>query len=381
MAGDLVIPPDARNNEFRLDMDDTLFQSVVQQFILLDKEFIRAKAEKNASLRLFITSPRFLIEYARLTHFSSVLPQKEYLDRMSENNLFPYRKNVYSFNLTEIVFDKTRHGFREVDFPFDANHGVTAVQDVGGCHSSYDLRNIFVLENMNVPVCRFDPVMFCQSWVLTLFRPKFVFRGLVACPKGDYGLARMIVEVGNSKGSTFRSEASIAFKKGDDEKLGKFIPFEVATPEYNFRPTHIFFFVCIFYVNRNPIPIRGMRVSNCTVQCVLPEGPPSLDAVECNDSFPAGAYDTPPVMCNYVVEHHDDPEYLRDLKAGFFSTFDNYKNMKAAEVARAEQEMYDILEGNILEDRMDVQEVDGLSDNRKRVNVDNEDEPLAKKKC
>uniref|UniRef100_A0A8R1EVD5 Uncharacterized protein n=1 Tax=Caenorhabditis japonica TaxID=281687 RepID=A0A8R1EVD5_CAEJA len=106
--------------------------------------------------------------------------------------------NKHRFNLEEIVLDETRHGFGPVDFPFEIVHGVKPIQDLAGCEASELLRNVFILQNMNHPVLRVDPHTFCQSWVLAWLRPKFVFRGLIACPREEYGLVQLTVEVGDA---------------------------------------------------------------------------------------------------------------------------------------------------------------------------------------
>lgn len=348
----------------------------------MDKRAVRDKAAKNPSFKKFLQSPRFLISYAKLSGCDKALPPAEYLERMMNGNEeFHYRRNIFKMNIQDIVYDKTRHGHAEIDIPFDANHGVVAVQDLGGCESPVPLRSVFVLENMNVPVCRFDPIMFTQSWILTLIRPKFRFKGLVACPKGDYGLARLIVEVGSARGQTVRSEKSVPFKNGCTERLGKFIPFEVDSPEYSFRPVHVFFFVCIFYVNREPMEHRGMRIANCTVQCLLPEMPESLEQVETTETFSSG-YDSPPHACNFTVDNASDPDYVKQLKTDFFSCLENTRQLRAEEVARAEKDINRLLGSNLLEDTMDVEEDGDDEHKRKRESsIDNDGEPLSKKKC
>ncbi|EGT38807.1 hypothetical protein CAEBREN_31374 [Caenorhabditis brenneri] len=366
-----------KNAEFPLDMDQNLFQALLMELLAMDRNTIRERAAKNTDLKAFISSPRFLLEFARMTGCSDRLPPMEYIQKQMADGFFTYKKSEYTISLIDYVFDKTRHGFAQKDFPFDANHGVKAVSDAGECSASCDLRNIFCLENMNVPVCRFDPNIFCQSWMLALLRPKFVFRGLAACPKGDYGLCRFIVEVGNTKGNAVRSEVSVPFRSGDDSRIGRFIPFEVVSPEYDFRPNHVFFFVCVFYVNQTEMPVRGMRVANCTVQCVLPPMPPTLENVECNDSFPSGNYDAPPHSCNYSIDDTNEPTYLKELKKDFYSVIKNSADVRKAETDRAQDDIDRILGGNLLEEKMDVEEIG--ADKRKRENTD-EDEPLAKKR-
>ncbi|PIC52407.1 hypothetical protein B9Z55_002526 [Caenorhabditis nigoni] len=381
MAGDLLLSI-KDNNEYSLDMDESKLQQLVISFISADKEKIRDKAAKNRNFKDFIESARFLQQYARLTGCEKSLPPADYLQKInSEKASFCFKKIHHTFNLFDIVFNKTRHGFGQVDFPIEKNHGVTAIEDVGGCEAPCPLRRVFVLENMNVPVCRFDPIMFCQSWILSVLRPKFVFRGLVACPKGDYGLARFIVEIGNARGATVRSEVSVPFRSGDEEKLGKFLPFEVESPEYNFRPTHVFFFVCIFYVNREQMPIRGMRLANCTVQCVLPKMPESLEGIQQNESFPIGAHDPPPHQCHFSTEGQvQDPDYLQQLKTEFYSVMKNMTRIRAEEVARAESDITALMGTNLLGDAMETDDNDG-SDKRKRAGLDNEGEPETKKRC
>lgn len=377
VAKELISKPNA---VFPLEMDDALFRSMLRELLAMDRSVIRQKAHKNRHLKEFLSSPKFIIEFAKMTGCSNKLPPMEYIEKQAIDGGFAFKKNVYAMSMIDYVFNKTRHGFAERDIPFDANHGVKPLQDVGECESPVLLRNLFVLENMNIPVCRFDPLIFCQSWMLALLRPKFTFRGLIACPKGDYGLVRMIVEVGNSKGTVVRNELKIPFKNGDDSRLGRFFPYEVSSPDYDFRPNHVFFFVCVFYVNQTEMKHRGMRIANNTVQCVLPQMPQSLDSVECNESFPYGQYDTPPHQCNYTVEDFNDPAYLKDLKKDFYAVLKNSAQIRNAEVEFAEQDIEQLLEGNLLGDRMEVDEDDVTK--RKRDGRDEEEEgeePQAKR--
>lgn len=365
-------------------MEESLFQNIVNAFLKQDGNHLRDKAAKNKSLRIFLSSQRFLTEYAKRTGRMTCLPPAEYLEKQMRDGFLPFRRHKNRFDLQEIVFDKTRHGFLQIDFPIDANHGAHADEDTGDCVAPCQLRNIFILENMNIPVCRFDPLMFCQSWVLTLLRPKFVFRGMVACPKGDYGLARMIVEVGSGK-RQLRSETSIAFKNGEDEKLGRFIPFEVSSPDYDFRPTYIFFFFCIFYVNRTKIEKRGMRIANCSVQCVLPPMPDDLNKIECSEGYPAEGYDSPLYNCEYTANTHNDPEYLVSLKQNFFSVLENAKGIRDADTERTERVITEMLGGNLMGDPMEIgvdngDEKPDSAEKRSHSQMDQEDDEPAMKR-
>uniref|UniRef100_A0A1I7U422 Movement protein n=1 Tax=Caenorhabditis tropicalis TaxID=1561998 RepID=A0A1I7U422_9PELO len=367
------------NGDISEDMDEISFRTLLMQLLGKSKAEIRDNAAKIPNFKTFISSPRFLVEYARMTGNSKRLPGQEYIDKQISDGGFQYGKNKFKFDLIDFVFNNTRHGFGERDFPFDANHGVKAIQDAGECTSSLPLRNIFVLENMNVPVCRFDPVLFTQSWVLTLLRPKFVFRGLIACPEGDYGLIRFMVEIGNSKGTTSKSEISVPFKSGENEKLGKFIPFEIESPDYDFRPNHVFFFICVFYVNRKPMAHRGMRIANCTVQCVLPKLPKSLESIECFETIPHGDYDSPQHYCNYTIDYYDDPQYLKEMKKDFLSVVDNANKIRQADTRRAEKEVEKMFGRKLLDEPMDV---DLTIDKRRREDSDDDDddEPIPKKR-
>ncbi|CAI2300808.1 unnamed protein product [Caenorhabditis sp. 36 PRJEB53466] len=337
MAGGLFCPDTVT--------DETL-QNIVEGFATTGRAYLRNYAAQNELVKRMINSDRFLIAFARHTQMTASLPSPAWLEKQRKDGGFRNGELTHRFNLSDIVFNKTRHGFREVDLQFEPIAGIASSQNTGGCVSSAALRNIHVVENVNAPICRFDAQLFCQNWVLTLIRPRFVFRGLIACPSGDYGIARLMIEVGDNTDKRVTEELAIPFKEAN---CGQFVPFEVVSPEYDFPATLVFVHLMVFYVNQSEIVEPGMRIANCTVQCRLPEEPVALSN-PFRHMLTADQFDQPHYSRNFDQLMVADAERLQTAPTDFFSVIDNARAVRLEETARAEREAEQMLAGNMLVD-------------------------------